>query len=129
MRAAWQASEAVELNAAVRVNSDYFDSSIPTGLVRADGHGEADLGLRWKLSERFSLTAALRNLTGERYQDAVGFPAPGRLLRRRWRRDSEILPVLAGRGTARSGWRGLRDFADPSPGFAWSPPSAMGRIL
>lgn len=81
LRAAWQASEAVELNAAVRFNSDYFDSSIPTGLVRADGHGEADLGVRWRLSGRFTLTAALRNVTGERYEDAVGFPSPGRVAR------------------------------------------------
>jgi len=81
LRAAWQAAKALELNAAVRFNSDYFDSSIPTGLVRADGHGEADLGVRWRLSERFSVTAALRNVTGEQYEDAVGFPSPGRVAR------------------------------------------------
>ncbi|HEX8062957.1 MAG TPA: TonB-dependent receptor [Allosphingosinicella sp.] len=81
LRAAWQASEAIELNGAVRFNSDYFDSSIPTGPVRAHGHGEADLGARWTLSERFSLIAALRNLTGARFEDAVGFPAPGRVAR------------------------------------------------
>jgi outer membrane receptor protein involved in Fe transport len=81
LRAAWQVSKPLELNAALRFNSDYFDSSIPTGLVRAGGHGEADLGLRYRLSPRFSLVAAARNLTGERYEDAVGFPAPGRQLR------------------------------------------------
>jgi outer membrane receptor protein involved in Fe transport len=81
LRAAWQATAAVELNAALRFNSGYDDSSIPTGPVRADGHKEADLGVRWRLSERFSLTAALRNVTGERYEDAVGFPAPGRVVR------------------------------------------------
>ncbi|MEA3009413.1 MAG: vitamin transporter [Sphingomonadales bacterium] len=78
---AWQAGEAIELNAALRFNSDYFDSSIPTGLIRADGHIEADLGARWRVSPRFSLTAALRNATGERFEDAVGFPAPGRTFR------------------------------------------------
>jgi outer membrane receptor protein involved in Fe transport len=81
LRAAWQVAKPLELNAALRFNSDYFDSSIPTGLVRASGHDEADLGLRYRLSRRFSLVAALRNLTGERYEDAVGFPAPGRQLR------------------------------------------------
>ncbi|MEA3032847.1 MAG: vitamin transporter [Sphingomonadales bacterium] len=81
LRAAWQVSKPLELNAALRFNSDYFDSSIPTGLVRADGHGEADLGLRYRLSARFSLAAAVRNLTGERFEDAVGFRAPGRRLR------------------------------------------------
>jgi outer membrane receptor protein involved in Fe transport len=81
LRAAWQVSRPLELNAALRFNSDFFDSSIPTGLVRAAGHGEADLGLRYRLSARFSLVAALRNVTGESYEDAVGFPAPGRQLR------------------------------------------------
>jgi outer membrane cobalamin receptor len=81
LRAAWQATEAIEINSAVRFNSDYFDSSIPTGLISADGHAEIDLGARWQVSDRFSLTAALRNLTGEPYEDAVGFPSPGRVLR------------------------------------------------
>lgn len=81
IRAAWHVTEAIELNSAIRFNSDYFDSSIPTGLVQADGHGEADLGVRWRLSDRFRVTAALKNVTGERYEDAVGFPAPGRVVR------------------------------------------------
>ncbi|HEX8482234.1 MAG TPA: TonB-dependent receptor [Allosphingosinicella sp.] len=81
LRTAWQASPPLELNFAVRFNSDYFDSSIPTGPVRAAGHWEADLGARLRISRRFSLVAALRNLAGERFEDAVGFPAPGRLAR------------------------------------------------
>lgn len=81
LRASWKATGRLEISSALRFNSDYFDSSIPTGLVRAEGHGEADLGLRWRLSERFSLTAAVRNATDERYEDAVGFPAPGRVVR------------------------------------------------
>lgn len=81
LRAAWEASEAIELNAAVRFNSDYFDSSIPTGLIRADGHGEVDLGIRWRLRDRLSVTAALRNVMGENYEDAVGFSSPGRVAR------------------------------------------------
>lgn len=81
LRAAWRAAEGLELNAALRGNSRFNDASIPTGLVRARGHVEADLGLRYRLSERFTLDAALRNLADSEHQDAVGFPAPGRLLR------------------------------------------------
>jgi outer membrane receptor protein involved in Fe transport len=81
LRAAWDASDALELNAAIRFNSDYFDSSIPTGLVRAAGHEEVDLGLRYRLSDRFSLAVALRNLADSRHEDAVGFPGTGRLVR------------------------------------------------
>ena len=81
LRAAWQASAALEIDGALRFNSDYLDSSIPTGPVRAEGHFEADLGLRYRLSSRFTLAAALRNLTGERFEDSVGFPAPRRSAR------------------------------------------------
>ncbi len=81
VRAVWRAAEGLELNAAVRANSSFNDSSIPTGLVVTGGHAEADLGLRYRLSPRLVLGAALRNLTDSRHQDAVGFPAPGRLVR------------------------------------------------
>jgi outer membrane cobalamin receptor len=79
--AVWRAAEGVELNAALRANSRFNDSSIPTGPVIASGHAEADLGLRYRLSPALTLDAALRNLTDSGHQDAVGFPAPGRLLR------------------------------------------------
>jgi iron complex outermembrane receptor protein/vitamin B12 transporter len=81
LRVLWTPAADLELNAAVRANSDFNDSSIPTGLIRARGHAEADLGLRYRLTRTLTLDAALKNLTGSRHQDAVGFPAPGRLLR------------------------------------------------
>jgi iron complex outermembrane receptor protein/vitamin B12 transporter len=70
----------LELNAALRFNSSFFDSSVPTGLVRTRGHAEADLGLRYRLSKRIGLTVALRNIGDSHYQDAVGWPALGRAL-------------------------------------------------
>lgn len=81
LRLIWTATADLELNAAVRANSDFNDSSIPTGLVKAGGHAEADLGLRYRLTPTLTLDAALKNLTDSNHQDAVGFPAPGRLLR------------------------------------------------
>jgi vitamin B12 transporter len=81
LRALWRLSGALELNAALRGNSRFNDSSIPTGPVRARGHVEADLGLSYRLSPRFTLDAALRNLADSEHQDAVGFPAPGRFVR------------------------------------------------
>lgn len=76
----WTVTPPLELNAALRFNSSFFDSSVPTGLIRASGHAEADLGLRYRLSKRIGLTIALRNIGDSRYQDAVGWPAPGRQL-------------------------------------------------
>jgi vitamin B12 transporter len=81
LRAVWQAAERLEFNAAFRANSRFNDSSVPTGLVIAPGHAEADLGLRYRLTDALTLDAALRNLFDSNHQDAVGFPAPGRVLR------------------------------------------------
>jgi len=81
LRAAWLASDGLELNAALRANSRFNDSAIPTGAVVTPGHGELDLGLRYRLSRTLTLDAALRNVGGSNHQQAVGFPAPGRLLR------------------------------------------------
>lgn len=78
--AVWTVTPPLELNAALRFNSSFFDSSVPTGLVRTEGHIETDLGLRYRLSKRIGLTLALRNIGDSRYQDAVGWPAPGRSL-------------------------------------------------
>ena len=80
VHAVWTVIPPLELNAALRFNSSFFDSSVPTGLVRARGHAEADLGLRYRLSKRIGLTVALRNIGDSRYQDAVGWPALGREL-------------------------------------------------
>jgi outer membrane receptor protein involved in Fe transport len=81
VRGHWTASDALEVNARVAAIGRYHDSSIPTGPVRADGHVEADLGVRYRLSARFTLAATLHNLTGSRHQDAVGFPSAGARLR------------------------------------------------
>jgi vitamin B12 transporter len=87
-RPAWQGSAealwrvgAVELDGRIRFNGDYFDSSIPTGLVRRGGRVVGELGLRWRLARTLSLRAVLLNVGNERTGEAIGFPASGRTLR------------------------------------------------
>lgn len=81
LRAHWAATDDLEVNARLGANTRLHDSSVPTGPVLAGGHVEADMGLRYRLSSRFALAATLRNLTGSRHQDAVGFRAAGPELR------------------------------------------------
>ena len=77
----------LELDAALRANGDFFDSAIPTGLIVAHGHAEFDIGVRDRLSKALSAAITVRNIGDDRFQDAVGFPAPGRIVR---------LTILAG---------------------------------
>jgi outer membrane cobalamin receptor len=79
--ARWLPTARLELSARLAANSWFHDSSIPTGAVRADGHVEFDLGLLYRLSRKLDLRATLKNLGSSRYEDAVGFPAPGTQLR------------------------------------------------
>lgn len=70
-----------EATAALRGNSSFDDSSIPTGPVEIDGHVEADAGVRYALSDRLSVRATLLNIGGDRTWTTVGAPAPGRSVR------------------------------------------------
>ncbi len=80
-RLAWRAEPRLMLDAALRFNSSFLDSSVPTGLIRADGHTEIDLGARYALSDVLSLSLVARNLLSANYEDSVGFPGEGRTLR------------------------------------------------
>jgi outer membrane receptor protein involved in Fe transport len=82
-RIAWRPVPALRLGAAMDFNSDFLETSVPTGVVRLDGHVAFDLFADWRVVAPLSVSLALRNVAGARWQDAVGFPAPGRVLRAR----------------------------------------------
>lgn len=77
----WLVRTDVQVDLGGRFNSRYFDSSVPTGVVRADGHTAVDLALRWRVRPALALSLVAANLLGADYEDAVGFPAPGRVVR------------------------------------------------
>lgn len=77
----WKPAPAVTLSATVLEVGSYIDNSIPTGDVRLPGHQRVDAGATWQVSSTFVLYAAADNLLNARYQDAVGFPAPGMVIR------------------------------------------------
>ncbi|WP_420137941.1 TonB-dependent receptor plug domain-containing protein [Sphingomonas sp.] len=81
VHATWQAGPRLEIDAIVRANSSLFDSSVPTGMVTVAGHGELDLGVRYRINRVVVASVTARNLTGTHYEDAVGFPAKRQLVR------------------------------------------------
>ncbi|WP_448662526.1 TonB-dependent receptor plug domain-containing protein [Sphingomonas sp. CJ20] len=66
---------------ALRGNSAFDDSAIPTGARITAGHVEADAGLRYRLRDRLAIRLTLRNLGDNRSWYAVGTLRPGRSLR------------------------------------------------
>ncbi len=80
-RMAWRATARLTLDAAARVNSSFADSSVATGLVRAKGHHELDLGARYLVTEAVTLSVVARNFLGAGYENMVGVPGEGRTVR------------------------------------------------
>lgn len=53
------------------------DSSIPTGDLTLGDYTRVDVSAIWAWSQNGRLTAAVDNVLDTRYEEAVGFPAPG----------------------------------------------------
>lgn len=79
--AEWTPSDQWALWGQFRFVGRFNDVSVPTGPVTAPSRTTLDLGLRWQAARFLAVEAGLHNLTDARFEDAVGFPAPGRLLR------------------------------------------------
>lgn len=57
------------------------DNSVPTGDVTLGGHQRLDLAVTYKVLPQLALQLGVDNVTGAKYEDVVGFPAPGAVLR------------------------------------------------
>ena len=77
----WRPSDRLQLQLAGEYTGDFFDSSVPTGLVTLDGRFLASVSARYRLSDAISLTLSGHNLLAADYEEAVGFPEPGRVVR------------------------------------------------
>ena len=78
---AWTPLPALSLDARLTGIDAVPESSIPTGDVMLPGWARVDLAAAWHLDEHWSVTLACDNLLDRRYEEAVGFSAPGRRLR------------------------------------------------
>jgi vitamin B12 transporter len=72
---AWMVS--FDLNHAGRL----VDNAVPTGDVTLPGHVRADLAVYYKVLPNLALQLGVDNLFDQRYEDVVGFPAPGAVVR------------------------------------------------
>jgi len=57
------------------------DNAVPTGDVTLPGHIRADLALDYKVLPNLALNLGVDNLFGAHYEEEVGFPAPGTVVR------------------------------------------------
>jgi len=84
LNVSWAISQ--DLNAGL--NTQWVDTTLGTSLytgstevTELDDYLRVDANVRWQINPAIKLTLALDNLFDEDYQEAVGFPSPGRALR------------------------------------------------
>jgi vitamin B12 transporter len=77
----WTPRDDVTVSAALFEVGPLTDNAIPTGDVRLSGHLRADASASWRFAPRWEAYVAAENLFDARYQDVVGFPAPGAVVR------------------------------------------------
>lgn len=80
-RLVWNAMDRLKIDAAIRLNSSFADSSVATGSIRVNGHTEMDFGVRHQVSDMVTLAIVVRNLTAAKYENSVGVPGERRTLR------------------------------------------------
>lgn len=80
-RLVWNAMDRLKVDAAIRLNSSFADSSVATGSIRASGHTELDVGAQHQVSDMVTLAIVVRNLTAAKYENSVGVPGERRTLR------------------------------------------------
>ena len=57
------------------------DNAVPTGDVHLPAHARADLAVQFQALPNLALRLGVDNIFDRRYEDVVGFPAPGAILR------------------------------------------------
>jgi vitamin B12 transporter len=73
----WMPLSALKFSAAATYVGSSFDSSIATGDVRLSPYTRIDVSAVWRVSPRLETYLAIDNLTGEKYEQFVGFEARG----------------------------------------------------
>jgi len=77
----WQPADRWQVQATWQYVGETWDSSIPTGGLILDGYDRVDAALTWMPTAELDVVLALDNALDENYEEAIGFPSPGRRAR------------------------------------------------
>jgi vitamin B12 transporter len=77
----WSPLAKLRFSASATYVGSSFDSSIATGDVDLDAYTLLDVSAVWQVSDKFETYLAIDNLTGEKYEQFVGFESRGILPR------------------------------------------------
>lgn len=77
----WQLQETLSLNVQGEFVGPFYDSSIPTGLIKLDGYTDCDVVMKKLISHELNVSLIVNNVFNNGYQETVGFSNASRQLR------------------------------------------------
>lgn len=80
-RLLWRPRDTLTAELGARFNGEFLETSVPTGTITLPSYTVISAAVRWEPIRNLAVSAALENAADASYQDAIGFPAPSRLLR------------------------------------------------
>ena len=81
MNLRWSPAPAYVIRTAILYVGEVWDSSIPTGDQELDDYIRMDLAVTWRPSPAWEYYLGIENLLNGDFEEAVGFPSPGFLIR------------------------------------------------
>ncbi|HET7086711.1 MAG TPA: TonB-dependent receptor [Rhizomicrobium sp.] len=78
---AWRPDQDWTVNFDLNHVGGMIDNSVPTGDVNLPGHSRADLAVAYNILPNLALRLGVDNVFDQHYEDVVGFPAPGAVVR------------------------------------------------
>jgi len=76
----YQILDTLSLLTHLTYNDNYYDSSIPTGMVKMKGDVQIYISSLWQLSSKVAFRFAIKNICNSKTEKAIGFNNKGRSL-------------------------------------------------
>lgn len=76
----YQAFDTLSLVTHLSYNGNYYDSSIPTGMVNMAGDFQINISALWQIAPKMAFRIAIKNISNSKTEEAIGFKNEGRSL-------------------------------------------------
>lgn len=77
----WRPHNRLDVFFSAAYTSAFFDSSVPTGLVTLEDRTEITAAATFRFNSAVSITVTGENVLSDSYENAIGFPAPERVIK------------------------------------------------
>lgn len=77
IKGSYQLTSQLEFDLRYVINSSYFDSSVPTGIITLDGINQIDASARWRSQYNIDWRLQINNLLDSKKEETIGFERLG----------------------------------------------------